>query len=153
MDVGDAALSDDNTIIFKVDSGASSHFGGKGCPLTKMKKCNKLIGTANGDDIQVKHSGTFNGDTTGSNSTSMSFEVQQDDKFARHLFSVKKATESGCRVVFEKDVAYLEHTDSGTIIPLENTPTGWELHFVPEEALDILDNGSSHDTDGLEDIN
>jgi hypothetical protein len=139
MDEGHAALSDDTTIIFKVDSGASSHFGGKGCPLTKMKQCNKLIGTANGDDIHVKHSGTFNGDTIGSNSTSMSFEVQQDDKFARHLFSVKKATESGCRVVFEKDVAYLEHTDSGTIVPLENTPNGWELHFVPEEALDILD--------------
>ena len=116
-----------------------------------MKPCSSTVATANGDEIHVKRRGTFIGDTTGNNPTSMTFEVKQDDAFARNLFSVKQATESGCRLVFDKDIAYLEHTDSGTIIPLENTSTGWEISLVPSEALDILDLVSDLHADDLDD--
>ena len=52
----------------------------------------------------------------------------------QNLFSVHRATRSGCRIVLDDEDSYVENKKSGNRIPLVRSRTGWELRLKPQSA-------------------
>ena len=110
-------------VHFVVDSGASSHFVGASVTLAGTQATNTAVDTADGTCIHVRKKGKFTGTV---NDTTFDFEAKQHSKFKSNLFSVKKATEDGHRVVFSAHGSYIEHAD-GQRVPLDEHRNGWTL--------------------------
>ena len=47
----------ENQLVFKIDSGASSHFGGNEVPITEVKECDTRVEIADGNIINVTRKG------------------------------------------------------------------------------------------------
>jgi hypothetical protein len=114
-------------ITFLVDSGASSHFAGSDVPITNMKTCDAKVQTAEGSTIVIKTKGTFTGYTP--QRATLTFTVKKNSAFAYNLFSVKQATDDGYKFTFNSTNAFMTHTITGDIIPLEPTRSGWNLNL------------------------
>jgi hypothetical protein len=129
-EIYDEALTAETTGIttFKIDSGASSHFGGSSLPITYMQHCNTNVQTADGAIINVIKKGTFTGVTPQNNK--LSFTVKKNKAFAHNLFSVKQATAEGYKFTFDADTAHMTCKKTGDAIPLQATRTGWNLNMV-----------------------
>ena len=128
IEIHDEAHSADITGIttFKIDSGASSHFGGSSLPIINKQQCNTNVQTANGTVINVIKKGTFTGVTP--EDKELSFTVRKNKAFAHNLFSVKQATEEGYKFTFDSESAHMIDRITGESVPLESTRSGWNLN-------------------------
>ena len=113
------------SVVFKVDSGASSHFTTEDIPTSGTSPCNTMVEIADGSPIHVSKKAKFSGSTSAGKR--LSFTVKQSDQFSRNLFSVHTAAKQGCRVVLDDTESYIQNKKSGNKIPLQRTVNGWNL--------------------------
>jgi hypothetical protein len=124
-----ALVTTESQVVFKVDSGASSHFGGSQVPISGIKDCNTLVEIADGKIINVDKKGQFHGVISGSTGKlfPVNFECKKSHAFVHNLFSVKQATENGCKVTFDSDGSFIEQKADGTKIELVPDSSGWNI--------------------------
>jgi hypothetical protein len=138
----------ENQLVFKIDSGASSHFGGNEVPITEVKACDTRVEIADGNIINVTRKGNFTGVISGSTGAKLDFEVKQNPAFVHNLFSVKQATKDGCRVVFDSEGSYIEQKITGVKTDLLPDQNGWNI-IVDKGVRE----GSAYDGTTIEDDN
>ena len=125
------ALSSSDTVIFKVDSGATSNFGNEDVGGQHETKCNVIVEQADGTPIHVNKKVKFNGIT--SDNRQISFVVKKSDSFTQNLFSPHQAARKGCSVMLDDTDSYILNKATGNKIPLQRTPSGWELRLKSTE--------------------
>jgi hypothetical protein len=143
-----ATVADSNTentnealVVFKVDSGASSHYVNESVPLVDTKTIAHRVGTADVNasiDVRTEE-GVCEAVAAGGNGKGVSrrLEAKQSPQFSHNLFSVRQAVASGHKAVFAPGGSYIE-TRGGTRIPFSTTRTGWDLQ-LDASAGDALD--------------
>jgi len=120
-----------DVIRFKCDSGASSHFSNFELPVVSSQNYSSTVDIADGSSLRVTKKAKFEGVTIAGDKLRM--DVKQSKDFQSNLFSVKKATESDMRAVFDSEGSYLQHKSTGVKVPLTTTSTGWDLLFRSNE--------------------
>lgn len=143
----ETAAADSNTedtnealVVFKVDSGASSHYVNESVPLVDTKTIAHRVGTADVNaSINVRTEGVCKAVVTSGDGKGvpMRLEAKQSPQFSHNLFSVRQAVASGHKAVFAPGGSYIE-TRGGTRIPFSTTRTGWDLQ-LDASAGDALD--------------
>jgi len=122
-------------VIFRVDSGATSSFVNDEVDLNDLTSCNVVCEVADGRTMHIRKKGKFQGVTE--KGTQINFNVKQAPEFSENLFSPHRAAKSGVRTVLDEEDSYLEYRDSGTIIPLARTATGWDLVLSQDVTAQI----------------
>ena len=124
-------IGEPDAIRFKCDSGASSHFSNFELPVVSSQNYSSTVDIADGSSLRVTKKAKFEGVTIAGDKLRM--DVKQSKDFQSNLFSVKKATESDMRAVFDSEGSYLQHKSTGVKVPLTTTSTGWDLLFRSNE--------------------
>jgi hypothetical protein len=116
-------------VIFRADTGATSHFVGDDVTLNTWQPDNTRVEIANGSQIAIQKKGKFTAQTADGTGTTMI--VKQAPEFSQNLFSIFEATKQGWQANFNGDDSHLLHTVTGERIPLMRTATGWDLELFP----------------------
>jgi hypothetical protein len=137
-ELGDAleTISLRDTVVLKIDSGASTHYVGDDVQLTNTGSVHHTVGTARGGDaIEVKTAGVLTGAV---GNIDFELSARQSDAFSHNLFSVREAVRVGHTVTFTPEGSWIVCGD-GTKIPLRSTRSGWELHVETNHTGSALD--------------
>jgi hypothetical protein len=116
-------------VIFKADTGATSHFVGTDVTLNSWQPDNTRVEIADGTQIRIAKKGKFTAETADGTGTSMS--VKQAPEFSQNLFSIFEATKQGWQANFNAGDSFLMNGETGEKIPLVRTATGWDLELFP----------------------
>jgi hypothetical protein len=124
-----AHMSKIKGVIFKADTGATSHFVGSDVTLQSWQSDDTRVEIADGSQIRIAKKGKFTAETADGTGTIMS--VKQAPEFSQNLFSIFEATKQGWQANFNATNSFLMNGATGEQIPLTRTATGWDLELFP----------------------
>ena len=129
-----------NTVVLKVDSGASKHFLAGDVHLRDEKPSHVSVQTASKDGVMAMDvNGTLEGTVAGtSGDVGLMLNAEKSDEMAHSLFSVREAVRAGHSVSFTPNGSFIECSD-GSRIRLRDTRSGWELHVSNTRSETALD--------------
>lgn len=113
-------------VTFRVDSGASRHFGSTKLPGTERTPVDMTMRTATGERVNIKERITFNGVDEHSN-CKLKFPVYTHENIPTNLFSLRSAIRNGYHAFFHADGSFLTHNTTKHIIPFKMHDHGWDI--------------------------